>query len=530
MQFFLKLKKSSPKPLSRTLGNLLRKIRSLQIGQTIGLGFVLILVVASLTALLGWIAYEVSTRQRTAVEIRGEVERLTLELELLSVRRTEALDRYLISGRINYLAAYQGHQAAYADSSSRLQVLLSTVREQEALQEVARAELALDSKAQEILRLYNSGYESSARFLWGTEGEVAQDNLLQAIDRLRQVQGRTSQAILEQAQLVEKRTITGISIFIPIMLIGGLIVGFVITRSITGPLSELVKTINNLSNDLNTRVDPSGPHEIAFLGDTINQMATNLQASRQALQASKERLERELALASQIQTSFLPQAIPQRAGLSLAVFRQSARELGGDFFTFIELGSRKQGIIVGDVSGKGAPAAMAGALAVGLLEAQAPSYTHPEVLLAAMNRDLHNRLSPRQMNIACCYVIFDEADYYLTVANAGCVYPYLRRGNHLIEIDAYGMPLGMWPSFNYVSQSRQLYPGDLLMLSSDGLVEAKNEQGEMFGFERLASKLMEIPHNVNAQAAVDYLIKAVRNFTGPIELHDDLTVVMIQVV
>jgi sigma-B regulation protein RsbU (phosphoserine phosphatase) len=193
------------------------------------------------------------------------------------------------------------------------------------------------------------------------------------------------------------------------------------------------------------------------------------------------------------------------------------------------LGDGRQGIAVGDVSGKGAPAAMAGALAEGLLEAYAPMYTKPEILLSELNNDLDTRLAPNHMNVACCYAILDEPLSCLIVANAGCMYPYLRRGDTLHEIPAGGMPLGAWTNFDYVSLSVPLQSGDLLIFSTDGLIEAKNEHNEILGFERLQAELLKLPHNIRAQDAVNRLANIALNFANGGDLHDDITILVARV-
>jgi len=240
------------------------------------------------------------------------------------------------------------------------------------------------------------------------------------------------------------------SIFIPLLLIIGVVVSIIITRSITRPISKLVKTVSSLGTDLSVRVAPSGPNEISFLGETVNGMAESLQSSRASLQSANNRMERELALASQIQASFLPSTFPPSPELELAVFWKSAREVGGDFYAYEEMENGLRGVSVGDVSGKGTPATMAGALAVGLLQAYASNHPRPEVLLSELNRDLCVRLAGRSMNVACCYAIIDVVKKQLTVAHAGCMYPYLKRENSVHEIAARGMPLGAWRGFKYV--------------------------------------------------------------------------------
>ncbi len=508
----------------------MKRIQTFRIGQVVGLGFALTLILALLIGVVGRGAYDISKQQNNIIQTRGDVGNLSQELENLAIQRTDALRRYLDTESATYLVAYRDAEVAYDKVFNRLTNLLGTPEEAQALQAIIAAEAKFDSKAQEVFRLYDSQFQDSARFLWDNEGVAVQDVLLQAIETLRQVQDDASTAIIEQARYTENQVVNAIGLSIILMLVGGVAASLFITRNITRPISDLVEGVSALSSDLTSRVEPSGPREIAFLGETINDMATSLLNSRRSLQEYNDRLERELALASQIQASFLPATLPQLPGLELAVFWKSAREVGGDFDAHVELGNGQQGIAVGDVSGKGTPAAMVGALSVGLLEAYAANHRTPETLLSELNKDLCTRLADNHMNVACCYAIIDKPTHCLYVANAGCMYPYLRRGNSLHEVSARGLPLGAWREFDYVSISLTLQPCDLIVFSSDGLVEAHNEQGELFGFERLETELTGLPVDIGAQAAVDHLVKLALDFTGPGDLHDDITVLAARIV
>lgn len=505
------------------------RIKFVRIGQVIGTGFGIILCLALLTGLLGRIAYDVSVWQRDSIRTRSAVDRLTLELELISIRRTEALRRYLDSADVTLLASYQTFQLAYADIASRLAGFITTSEELRALEAVEQAEEIFSNKEHEILRLYQDGFEASARFLWETEGVMAQDSLLESIERLRLAQGNTSAAVLRQARQTENLVVNAITVFVPLMLIGGVIMGYIIAQKITNPISKLVENVNRIGTDLTAKATPSGPKEIAFLGETINEMAQNLLSSRRSLQAYKDRLEQELKLASQIQASFLPTQLPQSPRLELAVYWQPAREVAGDFYAYIDLDDGKRGIAIGDVSGKGTPAAMTGTLAEGLLEVYAPFHIRPETLLDTLNKDLATRLAPNHMNVACCYAILDDNSSSLTVANAGLVYPYLRRNNHLQELEIGGLPLGSIRDYNYQSISVNLEPDDLVIFSSDGLVEAMNDRAEMFGFDRLYAELLRLPPGAPAEEAIQQLVSVVMEFTNRTELHDDLTILIARV-
>lgn len=507
----------------------MKRFRSFGIGQIVAIGFGLILFLALLIGVGGRVAYDVSRRQREAIQTRGDVERQALQLEILANERTDVLQQYLETGQPSLLADYQAKGEVYDEVFEQLAELLRTPAETEALRAVTRAEAAFNSKGQEALRLYESRFPNAALFLWESEGLAAQEALIQTTENLREVQGEVSAQIIQQARQTERLAIIVVSVFVGLALITGTAASLLITRIITKPLANLIDSTKEIGANLTARVTPSGPHEIAWLGQAINDMAAHLLASQQSLQQYANRLEHELTLASQVQSRFFPEALPQLPGLEIAAFWQPAREIGGDFYTSINLENGKQGIVVGDVSGKGAPAAMAGALAVGLLEAYAPAYADPETLLARLNKDLHTRFLDNYINVACCYLILDTASLRLTVANAGAVYPYLRRNGSLSEVDVVGIPLGMWPEYHYASQLLSLHPGDLLLLSSDGLIEARNEQGELFGFERLQAELMNLPDGISAQEAVNRLVETVKRFTNGTDLHDDLTLLIVRV-
>lgn len=508
----------------------MKRFHSLRIGQLVALGFGLTLLLALLIALALISAYVISKQQSQVTQNRGVVESLAQELEILSSQRSEFLRRYLETGDEKYLTDFQNHEIAFEAKAMEIGTLLGTLEEQQALQVANIAEDLQDQKAEESLRLYDSNFPVAARLLWATEGSIVQDNLVAAIENLRQVQGDTSTHLINQARQVESLSLTIAIIFVILALVAGLGASLLITRTIAVPISNLVNTVVALGSDLSARSQASGPQEIAFLGEAVNTMAVQLQNSRFALQQHYERMTTELSLASQMQASLLPSTLPPPPGWELAVFWQSAREMGGDFYTMINLGQGQRGIAIGDVNGKGASAAMAGALTVGLLEAYAPTHTNPERLLAQLNDDLYLRFHSNRMNVACCYLIVDESSLRVRVANAGFVFPYLRRDNSVIEVQIGGMPLGAWPQYNYRAQSLSLRPGDLLLLSSDGLVEAKNSRGEMFGFERLQSEFLSLPPGADAQSALNWMLSSVRSFIDNTELHDDLTIMVARVV
>jgi serine phosphatase RsbU (regulator of sigma subunit) len=507
------------------------RLKSIRIGHVVGLGFGIILLLALVIGALGRIAYDVVNYEQDIIRRRGEVERLSLELEIAAIRRTSSLRRYLDQAEGSIQAGNHVYQQSFDESYQSLTRLIDNPEENEALQAVRLAEVAFSRKEQEILQLFEEdGFEAAARFLWDREGVVAQDNLLAAIDNLRLVQQATSAEVISQAGQLEFSVIAAISIFVPLMLVGGVVMGVVITRKITSSISHLVKTVDLIGSDLSARASPSGLQEISFLGESINRMAESLFDSQRSLQAYQKRLRQELELASQIQASFLPRTLPQSPRLELAVFWQSAREVAGDFYAYLELDGGKRGIAVGDVSGKGAAAALAATLAEGLLEVYAPVHLEPEMLLTTLNHNLVTRLAPNHMNVACCYAVIDQDSQQLTVANAGCISPYLRRNEHIQELEVGGLPLGAYREFDYPSLSLKLEPGDLLIFSSDGFVEAMNDDKEMFGFDRFQTELLRLPANASAHEAMARLVEVIMEFTNQDDLHDDMTILTARVV
>ena len=237
----------------------MKRTHTLRIGQLVGAGLGLTLFLALVVGLAGRLAYDVSKRQNEIVQTRGEVNSLALELQILAIRRTDSMRRYLETRSATYLVVYRDTEIGYDNVFSELTALLHTPSEIEAWQAVVKAETALDDKAQEVFRLYDSGFGNAAGFLWENEGVKAQDNLLEAIRDLRQVQRNTGIQVINRAIETENLAIIVVSIFILLVLIGGIAASLIITRAITRPLSQLIKTTSAIGSDLTQRVEPAGP-------------------------------------------------------------------------------------------------------------------------------------------------------------------------------------------------------------------------------------------------------------------------------
>lgn len=244
--------------------------------------------------------------------------------------------------------------------------------------------------------------------------------------------------------------------------------------------------------------------------------------------AAQERLRQEMEIARKTQRDLLPTAPPELPGLDVAGSSSPASIVGGDFFGYHSHPAQQRvSIAVGDVSGHGMPAALLMTLTVGLLEAESRDGVAPAELLAQLNAALKPHCARSRLNVAVCYALL-QSDGALQAANAGGIAPLLRRADGRIEwLEANGLPLGIELEDKALCECEaRLEPGDALLLVTDGLVEAKNEAGEMFGFERCELAVSGASAS-SAAALQEHILKAMRAFTGSVEPQDDVTVVTV---
>ncbi len=248
---------------------------------------------------------------------------------------------------------------------------------------------------------------------------------------------------------------------------------------------------------------------------------------QQAEAQERERIAQELRVARLIQQTLLPKELPALPGWQLAAHYQPAREVGGDFYDFIPLPGGRLGLVVGDVTDKGVPAALVMATTRTLLRATAQRLDSPGAVLEHVNTVLDPDIPPN-MFVTCLYAVLEPASGRLRYANAGHDLPYQRRGDAVVELRATGMPLGLLPGMRYEEKEAVLAPGDSVLFYSDGLVEAHNPRREMFSFPRLR-ELLARPALERDTTLVDYLLTELARFTGRgWEQEDDITLVTLQ--
>jgi serine phosphatase RsbU (regulator of sigma subunit) len=250
-------------------------------------------------------------------------------------------------------------------------------------------------------------------------------------------------------------------------------------------------------------------------------------AKQQEEAQERERIEQELRVARLIQQTLLPKSVPGLPGYDVAAYYRPAREVGGDFYDFFELEDGRVGVVVGDATGKGMPAALMVAATCSVLRAVAQDATYsPGEVLARVNETLLARIPP-SMFVTCFYCILDPKRGNLSYANAGHNLPCCCHEHATIELSARGMPLGLMPGMSYEEKESVLVPGEGVLFYTDGLVEAHNPQGEMFGTPRLRDLLGQHPMGGRDLSAT--LMEELERFTSEgWEQEDDITLVTLR--
>jgi serine phosphatase RsbU (regulator of sigma subunit)/predicted ester cyclase len=239
----------------------------------------------------------------------------------------------------------------------------------------------------------------------------------------------------------------------------------------------------------------------------------------------RERVEQDLRMARSIQQASLPKEVPELEGWQISPYYQPAREVGGDFYDFHLLSEGRLGLVVGDATGKGVPAALVMSTTCGMLRLAAQSHSSPGQMLRGVNEVLYPNI-PSNMFVTCFYAILDPKSGRLSYANAGHDLPYLHRNGNAEELRARGMPLGLMPEMSYEEKETILHSGEAALLYSDGLVEAHDPAGDMFGFPRLRTLMVE---HGEKRSLGNLLLEELFSFTGERwEQEDDITLLTLR--
>jgi sigma-B regulation protein RsbU (phosphoserine phosphatase) len=241
----------------------------------------------------------------------------------------------------------------------------------------------------------------------------------------------------------------------------------------------------------------------------------------------EQRMERDLAMAREVQHHLLPAIAPSMAGAEVAARFNPAHAIGGDLYDFLDYTLPRACIVVGDVSGKGAPAALYAALVSGILRSLARDEPFPAEMLNAVNHSLnHRRLDAQYLVLTCA--LWDDEMKTMRVANSGLPRPIYCRDGHAHMLEAAGLPLGMFEDVSYDEVTIHARSGDVFVFFSDGIVDASNAKDEQFGRSRVEHVIAKHAAG-SAREIVDAIFTAADDFAAGAEVFDDQTVVVLKV-
>jgi sigma-B regulation protein RsbU (phosphoserine phosphatase) len=260
-----------------------------------------------------------------------------------------------------------------------------------------------------------------------------------------------------------------------------------------------------------------------------SQVAIAIENARlyQAVHRQERQLEKDIAMAREVQLRLLPLEAPSHPHAEMAVRFLPARTIGGDLYDFLDYGPNRTAIVLGDVSGKAAPAALFAALVSGIMRAAATQQPEPAKMLALLNDALQQRKLDSQY-VTMLFALWNDENQTLQVANSGACQPVFCRAGQFVPVKAEGFPLGMFPDVTYEEFSVSTEPGGAIVFVSDGILDAENEREEMYGQDRLAKMLCEC-RDLSAAEIVDAILADVIRFQGTHDRFDDETIIVLRV-
>jgi sigma-B regulation protein RsbU (phosphoserine phosphatase) len=284
-------------------------------------------------------------------------------------------------------------------------------------------------------------------------------------------------------------------------------------------------------------LDAFTKRDVEILTLLASQAAVAIENARlyETVRANEVRLEKEMHFAQRVQAALLPVGLPKRMkGVEVGARFAPARELGGDFHDFLSPESSMLAVALGDVSGKGVPAALYSVFAAELIRGRTfrrrylPDRSGPASVLSSVNTILHQR-QLEEYYCTLCYAIFDLKRRIVTLANSGLPYPIRASAEGVSQIELPGVPLGSFQGSSYDELTYALHTGDLFVFCSDGVSEAMTVNGEEFGSARLI-EIVEQSRELPPRALVDAIFDAVETFRDGFPPNDDMTAVAVKII
>lgn len=300
--------------------------------------------------------------------------------------------------------------------------------------------------------------------------------------------------------------------------------GLMIAREMTRPIVRLHEGVREISaGQLGATIQTSRHDELGQLAHAFNRMSERLAATHDAVEQRNAQINEGLLLARLIQRDLQGKQLPSDAGISAYAISEPAIEIGGDFYAFYVLPDDRVRLVIGDVSGKGVAAALVMALATALVDVHATQDDSPAALLDRLNVELYQRLNPSRMSVALLVAEFEPRTRLLRVGNAGMIAPLIV-GRSLLYLPCYGHPLGIVEHVVYTNVEYALGPDQIAVFLSDGILEARNADGDIWGFQRLEQAAGRAKH-ADAREFVSDIRRAVQAHIGSVAAADDMTII-----
>ena len=353
---------------------------------------------------------------------------------------------------------------------------------------------------------------------------------------VQDIAGRISGVTRSTGETITAQTnqlLTVFTILFCMILVVVVFIAVALTRIITRPVESLKKgTLALGEGDLDYRLTIQSGDEFEDLARSFNMMADDLKKNIRDLQrttAEKERYTKELEIARDIQTSFLPASVPRIPGFDIAAAAIPAMEVGGDFYDFVPVSGDRMAFVIADVSGKGVSAALFMAMSRTLIRASLEGQENPAAAMREANR-LIARDAHSSMFVTAFLAVLDSGRRTLACVNAGHNPPLIVRGDtsEPVFLHERGIAMGVVDKMESAGETVQLRPGDMVVMYTDGVTEAFNAQFVAFGEERLARIAVEC-RSLPAPEVIDQLVSAIHTFTGTAPQSDDITLIVIRV-
>jgi sigma-B regulation protein RsbU (phosphoserine phosphatase) len=298
------------------------------------------------------------------------------------------------------------------------------------------------------------------------------------------------------------------------------------TRTITVAVHNLYEGTQRIGRgDFSHRIPVKGKDQLTSLGKSFNQMSEQLE-KLVTVTKEKERLQSEIAIASEVQNQLFPRGTPPTHTIQLHGCCEPARSVSGDYYDYLSLLNGNLGVAIGDVAGKGISAALLMASIQSIMRtqlAQGTTYSTAGIV-AQLNRQLYANTTPEKY-ATFFFGIYDEKNRMLTYTNAGHLPPLLICGGKISSLEVTGTVVGLFPSMSYEERTVRICDGDLLIAYTDGITEPENAYGEEYGAERLAETILR-HQSAEPCEIVARTMESVKQWSNSPELPDDMTVLI----